>query len=106
MLAEGSKNKAPQHSLATWPFSLLVERLRDYHDRRAVYRRSGADLSAFSNREIANLGLYRSVITATAIKAAWGKPAHTSGTPLPKGARFYSQLMRNLATTLAGCLEQ
>lgn len=35
-------------------FSLLVERLRDYRNRCAVYRGSGAELSALLNREVAD----------------------------------------------------
>lgn len=73
------------------PFSLLVEPLRDYRRRRAVYRRFQADLSGLSNRQVADLGLYQSVIAATVIEAAWGKPARTREMRLAEGARFLDQ---------------
>lgn len=41
--------------------------------RRGVYRQTMAELSALSDRELSDLGLHRSMITAVAKDAAYGK---------------------------------
>ena len=41
--------------------------------RRQVYRTTVSELQALSNRELADLGIYRGDITAMARKAAYGK---------------------------------
>lgn len=41
--------------------------------RRSVYRQTLAELSALSDRDLSDLGLHRSMITAVAKDAAYGK---------------------------------
>ena len=50
----------------------LVARLRDHLARRALYRRTVAELRQLSDRELSDLGLSRSMITRIAYEAAWG----------------------------------
>ncbi|MDO5528751.1 MAG: DUF1127 domain-containing protein [Paracoccus sp. (in: a-proteobacteria)] len=51
----------------------LFGRLRDYLARRALYRRTVAELRQLNDRELNDLGLHRSMITRVASKAAWGQ---------------------------------
>jgi uncharacterized protein YjiS (DUF1127 family) len=51
----------------------LVRTLRESLERRSVYRRTLRELSALSNRELADLGLHRSMLTRVALEAAYGK---------------------------------
>ncbi|MEZ5686065.1 MAG: DUF1127 domain-containing protein [Paracoccaceae bacterium] len=41
--------------------------------RRKVYRQTLRDLKALSNRQLADMGLHRSMITRVAQEAAYGK---------------------------------
>lgn len=51
----------------------LIGRIRDNLARRALYRRTVAELRQLSDRELGDLGLNRSMITRIAYEAAWGK---------------------------------
>lgn len=51
----------------------LVKDVRMAMDRRRVFNRTVRELSALSSRELADLGLSRSMITRVAIEAAYGK---------------------------------
>lgn len=50
-----------------------IETAREGMAKRRVYRRTYAELSALSNRDLADLGLSRSMIPAVAHEAAYGK---------------------------------
>jgi uncharacterized protein YjiS (DUF1127 family) len=47
--------------------------VRDMIERRRVYQRTLRELRALSNRELADLGLHRAMITRVAAEAAYGK---------------------------------
>ncbi|MFT4014822.1 MAG: DUF1127 domain-containing protein [Paracoccus sp. (in: a-proteobacteria)] len=47
--------------------------LRNYMARRAVYRQTVRELSDLNARELADLGISRSMIRSVAHEAAWGK---------------------------------
>jgi uncharacterized protein YjiS (DUF1127 family) len=51
----------------------LLGALRTAISRRAVYGRTVRELSALSNRELADLGIDRTMITRVANEAAYGK---------------------------------
>lgn len=51
----------------------LVSRLADALARRRVYKRTYAELSALSTRELADLGITRSMISRLSYEAAYGK---------------------------------
>ncbi|WP_255435669.1 DUF1127 domain-containing protein [Paracoccus sp. S1E-3] len=51
----------------------MIVRLQEARARRAVYRQTVSELSNLSNRELADLGIHRSMITRIATEAAWGK---------------------------------
>lgn len=51
----------------------LVAAFREGRRRRAVYNQTLRELRALSNRELADLGLDRSMITRVALEAAYGK---------------------------------
>ena len=51
----------------------LVEKFRDQRRRNRVYRQTLAELKSLSNRDLADLGIARSMIGAVAIEAAYGK---------------------------------
>ncbi|MFN3937620.1 MAG: DUF1127 domain-containing protein [Gemmobacter sp.] len=53
----------------------LVARLRAALHRRRVYRRTLAELNALTTRELADLGLTRSMLTRVALEAAYGRKA-------------------------------
>lgn len=50
----------------------LIGNLRDYMARRAVYRQTIRELNDLSARELADLGMSRSMIRNVAYEAAWG----------------------------------
>ncbi len=54
-------------------FQGFVKDLRVALDRRAVYNRTIRELRALSNRDLADLGLSREMITRVALEAAYGK---------------------------------
>lgn len=51
----------------------LFAGLRDALARRKVYRETLRELKSLSNRELADLGISRSMITRVAVEAAYGK---------------------------------
>lgn len=50
----------------------LFAGLRDHLARRAVYRQTVRELNDLSARELADLGMSRSMIRSVAYEAAWG----------------------------------
>ncbi|MBC7157094.1 MAG: DUF1127 domain-containing protein [Rhodobacteraceae bacterium] len=52
--------------------STLVADLREANARRRVYRQTLGELQGLSNRELADLGICRSMITRIALEAAYG----------------------------------
>lgn len=51
----------------------LLAGLRDALARRKVYRDTLRELKSLSNRELADLGIHRAMITRVATEAAYGK---------------------------------
>jgi uncharacterized protein YjiS (DUF1127 family) len=51
----------------------LVASFNDARARRKVYRQTVRELSALSSRDLADLGIHRSMITRVALEAASGK---------------------------------
>lgn len=51
----------------------LVRSLREAAERRRVYTRTIRELRGLSARELADLGIHRSMITRVAREAAYGK---------------------------------
>ncbi len=47
--------------------------LSDAWQRRRVYRQTLRELNALTSRELADLGMHRSMITRVALEAAFGK---------------------------------
>lgn len=52
--------------------SRLIGNLRDYMARRAIYRQTIRELNDLNARELADLGMSRSMIRNVAYEAAWG----------------------------------
>ena len=50
----------------------LFSGLRDHLARRAVYRQTVRELNDLTARELADLGMSRSMIRSVAYEAAWG----------------------------------
>ncbi|WP_420819936.1 DUF1127 domain-containing protein [Ruegeria marisrubri] len=57
-------------------FSSLIEAIKTRYTRHRVYRQTVNELSALSNRELADLGLHRSMIRRIAMQAAEDYTAH------------------------------
>lgn len=53
-------------------FAHMVADLRDYLARRAMYRQTTRELGELNDRELADLGMSRSMIRSVAYEAAWG----------------------------------
>ncbi|MFN3292024.1 MAG: DUF1127 domain-containing protein [Gemmobacter sp.] len=51
----------------------LMARLREALHRRQVYRRTLRELNGLTTRELADLGLTRSMVTRVALEAAYGR---------------------------------
>lgn len=51
----------------------LAKSIREALERRRVYKRTVRELRMLSSRELADLGLHRSMITRVALEAAYGK---------------------------------
>ena len=51
----------------------LVEKLRDQRQRNRVYRQTLNELKSLTDRDLADLGIARSMIGAIAMEAAYGK---------------------------------
>ncbi len=54
-------------------FSGALERIKAGLERRSLYSRTVSELSALSDRELADIGIHRSVITDIAQEAAHGR---------------------------------
>ncbi|MDO6669765.1 DUF1127 domain-containing protein [Paracoccus sp. 1_MG-2023] len=50
-----------------------ILRMQENRARRAVYKQTVRELNALTNRDLADLGINRSMITRLAHEAAWGK---------------------------------
>lgn len=51
----------------------LVKSLREAYARRRVFKQTVRELNALSSRELADLGIHRTMITRIALEAAYGK---------------------------------
>ncbi|WP_435258199.1 DUF1127 domain-containing protein [Thioclava sp. FR2] len=52
---------------------LVLKSAREALERRRVYRQTLTELRSLSNRDLADLGIHRSMITRVALEAAYGK---------------------------------
>ncbi|MCZ0963725.1 DUF1127 domain-containing protein [Paracoccus benzoatiresistens] len=52
--------------------SAAIQRMQENRARRVIYRQTLRELNALTNRELADLGIGRSMITRLAQEAAWG----------------------------------
>lgn len=49
-----------------------IQRMQENRARRVVYRQTVRELNALTNRDLADLGINRAMITRLAHEAAWG----------------------------------
>ncbi|WP_134678960.1 DUF1127 domain-containing protein [Paracoccus ravus] len=68
-LNQGMAHKA---EAAEGRFGNLFADLRDYFARRSLFRQTVRELNDLSGRELADLGINRSMIRSVAYQAAWG----------------------------------
>ncbi len=61
-----------RNTVAEGRFGHLLADLRDYMARRALYRQTVRELNDLNGRELADLGISRSMIRSVAYEAAWG----------------------------------
>lgn len=54
-------------------FAALSSQVKEAIQRRRVYNQTARELSALSNRDLADLGIHRAMITRIALEAAYGK---------------------------------
>ena len=54
-------------------FAAIVKSVKDAVQRRRVYNQTARELNGLSERELSDLGIHRSLITAIATEAAYGK---------------------------------
>ncbi|MTH64924.1 DUF1127 domain-containing protein [Paracoccus shanxieyensis] len=54
-------------------FAVLMGKIRTHFARRALYRQTVRELNDLNGRELADLGISRSMIRRVALEAAWGK---------------------------------
>ena len=52
--------------------SAAIQRMQENRARRVIYRQTVRELNALTNRDLADLGISRSMITRLAHEAAWG----------------------------------
>ncbi|MFC3166702.1 DUF1127 domain-containing protein [Paracoccus fontiphilus] len=52
--------------------SAAIQRLQEHRARRAIYRQTVRELNALTERDLADLGINRAMITRLAYEAAWG----------------------------------
>ena len=52
--------------------SAAIQRLQENRARRVIYRQTVRELNALTNRDLADLGINRTMITRLAHEAAWG----------------------------------
>lgn len=71
-MAYVSSSRVAGHGLAE-RIGTAIRVVRDMIERRRVYNRTLRELRALSNRELADLGLDRAMITRVAAEAAYGK---------------------------------
>ncbi|MCZ0962075.1 DUF1127 domain-containing protein [Paracoccus benzoatiresistens] len=50
-----------------------IQRMQENRARRAIYRQTVRELNALTNRDLADLGINRTMIARLAREAAWGK---------------------------------
>ncbi|MCZ0964414.1 DUF1127 domain-containing protein [Paracoccus benzoatiresistens] len=50
-----------------------IQRMQENRARRVIYRQTVRELNALTNRDLADLGIHRTMITRLAQEAAWGK---------------------------------
>ncbi|MFC2968676.1 DUF1127 domain-containing protein [Acidimangrovimonas pyrenivorans] len=71
-MAYASQIRNVEHQLAD-RFAGLVASYKAARERRRVFRQTLSELNALSPRELADLGIHRSMITRIALEAANGK---------------------------------
>jgi len=49
-----------------------IQHMQENHARRVIYRQTVRELNALTNRDLADLGISRAMITRLAHEAAWG----------------------------------
>lgn len=54
-------------------FALFFKGLQEARQRRKVFRQTLRELTSLSSRDLADLGIHRSMITRVAAEAAYGK---------------------------------
>lgn len=63
---------APRHQAGESRIATLLADLRGYFARRAMYRQTVRELGDLTARDLADLGISRSMIRPVAYEAAWG----------------------------------
>jgi uncharacterized protein YjiS (DUF1127 family) len=53
--------------------SSAIQRMQENRARRVIYRQTMRELNALTNRDLANLGIHRTMIPRLAEEAAWGE---------------------------------
>ncbi|MBD9525925.1 MULTISPECIES: DUF1127 domain-containing protein [Paracoccus] len=69
---ELNQGAARKNEVAEGRFGNLLADLRDYFSRRALFRQTVRELNDLTGRELADLGINRSMIRSVAYEAAWG----------------------------------
>ncbi|MTH76449.1 DUF1127 domain-containing protein [Paracoccus aestuariivivens] len=69
---ELNQGAARQNQAGEGRFGNLLADLRDYLSRRALFRQTVRELNDLTGRELADLGINRSMIRSVAYEAAWG----------------------------------
>ncbi|MBL3673962.1 DUF1127 domain-containing protein [Paracoccus sp. KCTC 42845] len=49
-----------------------IQHVQENRARRVIYRQTARELNALTNRDLADLGISRAMITRLAYEAAWG----------------------------------
>ncbi|MDT8856503.1 DUF1127 domain-containing protein [Paracoccaceae bacterium Fryx2] len=71
-MAYANTNRTAHHGVA-YRVTSLVGSVKAYFQQRRVYSQTVRELNALSTRELADLGIHRSMITRIALEAAYGK---------------------------------
>lgn len=71
-MAYVNSSRAASYGIADRP-AAIVKSIRVGLERRRVFKQTVRELQALSNRELADLGIHRSMITRVANEAAYGK---------------------------------
>lgn len=69
---ELNRTVANESNVVAGRFGNLMADLRDYFARRALFRQTVRELNDLNGRELADLGIRRSMIRSVAHEAAWG----------------------------------